>query len=76
MDVNYSYQEAKDQDIKFTGYHDFIKTEIDKYYILKSKNADPERFIGKEKELKDYNGAKIYVDVSNMDLSDKSMNTS
>lgn len=45
--------------------------EISKYYLSKCKNADPERFLGKEDELKEYNGAKIYFDVANLD--DKSM---
>lgn len=35
--------------------------------MSKCKNADPERFLGKEEELKEYNGAKIYFDVSNLD---------
>jgi len=39
--------------------------------LSKCKNADPERFLGKEEELKEYNGAKIYFDVSNLD--DKSV---
>ena len=39
--------------------------------MSKCKNADPERFLGKEEELKEYNGAKIYFDVSNLD--DKSV---
>jgi len=30
---------------------------------LKTKNADPSRFLGKENELCDYNGAKLYIDL-------------
>ena len=68
--------EAKEQNIKFTEYHDFIKKEIAKYYLIKNKNADPDRFIGNEEELKDYNGAKIYIDISNVDMSEKSLTAS
>jgi hypothetical protein len=33
---------------------------------LKTKNACPDRFLGKEDELKDYIGVKLYVDVSDL----------
>jgi hypothetical protein len=57
------YTEARYvRNLVFNQYSDFIKKELDSYYLLKTKNADPSRFLGREKELKDYNGAKIYVD--------------
>lgn len=50
----------------FNGYREFINKELDKYYLLQTKNADPERFIGKENELKDYIGARILVDMNDL----------
>ena len=34
--------------------------------MLKTKNADPVRFLGREKDLKYYNGAKIYIEGSGL----------
>jgi hypothetical protein len=57
------FQEAKfEQGLSFQNYHAFIKEELEKYYISKVKNADPDRFVGKQDELKDFNGVRLYVD--------------
>jgi hypothetical protein len=45
----------------FNKYPEFIKQELDKFYLVKKYNADPERFLGQENELKYYNGAQIYA---------------
>lgn len=66
IDANSLYHLAKDQNLQFTKYYEFLKEEVDKHYLIKYKNAEPERFLGKEKELKEYNGAKIYVDINDV----------
>ena len=65
IDTEQLYNEARAQGA-FTGYREFITKELDKYYLLQTKNADPERFLGKENELKDYIGARILVDVNTL----------
>jgi hypothetical protein len=64
IDTNSLYQEASENKLQFNNYHTFLKDQIDKFYLLKHKNVEPERFIGKEKELSEYQGAKIFVDMT------------
>jgi len=52
--------------LAFHQYHKYLEQEIKKYCLLKTKNADPDRFLGREHELKDYNGVKLYLDVSEL----------
>ena len=64
------YKQARFQlNLGFNKYSEFIKTELEKYYLLKTKNADPNRFLGREKDLKYYNGAKIYMDAKKLSES-------
>lgn len=63
IDVDELFEEAKlVKRLAFNQFAEFIKKELDSYYMLKTKNADPARFLGKEKELQDYYGAKLYID--------------
>lgn len=63
LDCDELFYEAKfDRFLAFHQFPAFIKTEVDKFYLLKTKNAEPDRFLGREEELKDYVGAKIFVD--------------
>lgn len=57
------YQEACEKGLPFHEFAKFIDVEIQKYYILKTKNAEPSRFLGREEELADFNGAKLYFDI-------------
>ena len=70
IDVNHLYHLAKEKELKFTNYYEFLRLEVEKHYLLKYKNAEPSRFLGKEKELKEYNGAKIFVDITDIKLDE------
>lgn len=64
IDTGELFHEAKF--IKHIGFHNyatFIKEEIDKFYLFKTKNVDPERFLGKEDEIDDYTGSKLYFEL-------------
>jgi hypothetical protein len=54
IDTNLLYQEAAENKMQFNNYHAFLKDQIDKFYLLKHKNVEPGRFLGKEKELSEY----------------------
>lgn len=61
------FHEAKEvQRLPFHQFQGFIAKEIDKFYLLKTKNADPDRFLGREEELEEYNGATLYVDIGDV----------
>ena len=67
MNVDELFNEAKFvHKLSFNKFAEFIKQELDNYHILRTKNADPARFLGKENELRDYNGVKLYFDVKEM----------
>lgn len=36
--------------------------EVKKYHLLKTKNAEPDRFLGREDELDQIEGAKLFCD--------------
>lgn len=58
------FYEAKfEQSLGFQHYAGFIREQLDKYYLIKTKNADPERFMGKEAELDDFEGVTLYIDM-------------
>ena len=50
--------------LSFNQFAEFIQNELERYYLLKTKNADPDRFQNKEHELEEYEGAKLYVNAS------------
>lgn len=50
MNVNELFQEAFNSNIKFNHYHAFISEEVEKYFLLKTRNVD-EKFLGRESEL-------------------------
>lgn len=50
--------------LSFHQFPEFIKDELERYYLLKTKNADPDRFQHKEHELEEYEGAKLYLNAS------------
>ena len=52
LDAANLYNEAKNvQKVPFNKYLVFIQSELERYYLSKARNADPDRFHGKEKEL-------------------------
>lgn len=61
------YHEAKHvKQLAFHQFHGFIAAELDRYTLLKTKNADPDRFLGREDELEEYAGVKLFFDVKDM----------
>lgn len=77
INVDNLYQQARfDEKLGFNQYSEFITKELEKYYLLKTKNADPTKFLGREADLVDYRGAKLYIDASYLTESQMEMSSS
>lgn len=67
--MNYQklYDEAKNnRKLTFNKFDKFIKTEIEKYALARTKHVDPDRFYGKEHELEQYSGVKMFVNIDEL----------
>jgi hypothetical protein len=54
------YEKALREKVPFNLYLQFVERSLQEYYLLKVKNAEPLRFIGKEHELIEVERTSIY----------------
>lgn len=67
LDARELFNLAKfERGLTFVEFRSFILEQLERNFLERVKNADPDRFLGRQEELQDYLGSQMYVDLAEL----------